>query len=321
MPILKQRGRELSAALDARLNALAALEPPPLSLKIQQALAISVPMQTSLIASVAVHALIIVGVGIKIIDPNSLASPHNVLDVVLVNSKSANRPQKADALAQANLDGGGNVDDKRRAKTPFPNLEQHAASDSAEQTRERVRQMEQEVRQLMTQAQAQAKVQRIEMKEQQSAAPNPSTTVDLMRRSLEIARLEAQIDRQYEAYQQRPKRKFIGARTAEYRFAQYVDNWRVKIERIGNLNYPSEAKVRRIYGSLQLTVAIKANGEVEDIQMNRSSGYKVLDQAAIRIVRLAAPFDAFPDNVRRDTDILHITRTWSFTKQDQLSAE
>jgi periplasmic protein TonB len=321
VPILKQRGRELSAALDARLNALAALEPPPLSLKIQQALAISVPMQTSLIASVAVHALIIVGVGFKVIDPNSLASPHNVLDVVLVNSKSANRPQKVDALAQANLDGGGNVDDKRRAKSPFPNLEQHAAADPAAQARERVRQLEIERQELMTQARAQAKVPQIEMRERLSTTPNPSTTVDLVQKSLEIARLEAQIDREFEAYQQRPKRKFIGARTAEYRFAQYVDNWRLKIERIGNLNYPQEAKARRIYGTLQLTVAIKASGEVEDIQMNRSSGYKVLDQAAIRIVRLAAPFDAFPDNIRHDTDILHITRTWSFTKQDQLSAE
>ena len=116
----------------------------------------------------------------------------------------------------------------------------------------------------------------------------------------------------------------VGRAVAKFltgRFAQYVDNWRLKIERIGNLNYPSEAKARRLYGSLQLTVAIKADGEVESVEVNRSSGHKVLDQAAIRIVRLAAPFDRFPDNIRRDTDILHITRTWTFTRADQVLAE
>jgi len=107
----------------------------------------------------------------------------------------------------------------------------------------------------------------------------------------------------------------------ESRFAHYVDAWRAKIERVGNLNYPEEAKTRRIHGSLQLTVSIKADGEIEDVQINRSSGYKILDDAAKRIVRLAAPFDRFPENIRRDTDILHITRTWLFTKSDLLSAE
>ena len=113
----------------------------------------------------------------------------------------------------------------------------------------------------------------------------------------------------------------MGARASEYRFAQYVDNWRLKVERIGNLNYPAEAKERKIYGRLQLTVAIKADGEVESVEINRSSGHKVLDQAAIRIVRLASPFDRFPQNIRVDTDILHITRTWTFTRADQVLAE
>ena len=113
----------------------------------------------------------------------------------------------------------------------------------------------------------------------------------------------------------------MGARASEYRFAQYVDNWRLKIERVGNLNYPDEARRKKIYGTLQLTVAIKADGEVEDIQINRSSGSKLLDEAAKRIVRLSAPFDRFPDNVKRDTDVLHITRTWMFTRGDLLSAE
>jgi protein TonB len=167
-----------------------------------------------------------------------------------------------------------------------------------------------------------AKTTVAELQPAPKAAVQPDAEArDLVEKSLEIARLEAQIRRDYQAYQERPKKKFVGARAEEYRFAQYVDTWRAKIERVGNLNYPEEAKSRKIYGSLQLTVGIKTDGEVESVEINRSSGKRVLDQAAIRIVRLAAPFDRFPDNIRVDTDILYITRTWTFTRADQVFAE
>jgi len=142
-----------------------------------------------------------------------------------------------------------------------------------------------------------------------------------MEQSAEMARLAAEIDVRSALYAKRPKKKFITASTQEYEYASYMRAWVAKVERIGNLNYPQEAKARKLYGSLQLTVAIKADGEVESVEVNRSSGHKVLDQAAVRIVRLAAPFDRFPENIRRDTDILHITRTWTFTKEDLLTAE
>ena len=101
-----------------------------------------------------------------------------------------------------------------------------------------------------------------------------------------------------------------------------MDNWRLKIERIGNLNYPAEAQdAQASTARCSSPSAIKADGEVEAVEINRSSGHKVLDQAAIRIVRLAAPFDRFPENIRADTDILHITRTWTFTRGDQVIAE
>ena len=126
--------------------------------------------------------------------------------------------------------------------------------------------------------------------------------------------------RNIEEYNQRPKRKFIGARVTEYRFAQYVEDWRQKVERVGNLNYPDSAR-GKLYGSLVLTVAIKQDGELERVEISRSSGHQVLDEAARRIVRLAAPYAVFPEAVRRDTDILEITRTWSFTGADQLRAD
>jgi protein TonB len=277
-------------------------------------------MQVAVLASIAFHLFVIIGVGFKIPFPPRWDAPHNTMDVVLVNSKSATRPQKADALAQANLDGGGNTDQKVRARSPFPAMDPRDPSQELRAAESRVKQLQAEARELMTQAKSKATVDLAEPAAQGAAKPNVDAR-DVIEKSLEIERLEAQIRRDFQAYQERPKRKFIGARAQEYRFAHYVDSWRVKVERIGNLNYPEEAKARKIYGSLQLTVAIKADGEVESVEINRSSGYRFLDQAAIRIVRLAAPFDRFPDNIRSDTDILHITRTWTFTRSDQVLAE
>ena len=274
-------------------------------------------MQVAFVASVAFHALVVVGLGFKFIDLRKWDAPHNVLDVVLVNSRSATKPEKADALAQASLDGGGNTDEKLRAKTPFPSLKEKEQQE--QQALARLKQLDREAKELMTQLKAPVQVQ-VPVAPAAEAKPNEQAR-DLVDKALEIARLEAQIRREYQAYQERPKKKFIGARASEYRFAVYVDNWRTKIERIGNLNYPEEAKRSRIYGSLQLTVGIKADGEVESVEINKSSRSKILDQAAIRIVRLAAPFDRFPDNIRKDTDILYITRTWTFTRGDQVLAE
>ncbi len=205
-------------------------------------------------------------------------------------------------------------------RAPFPLVETRESAPELKQAQSRVQQLEREAADLMTRLKSQAMV----------AVPDPvaernqksdKSAQDLIEKSLEIQRLEAQIRRDFQAYQERPRKKFVGARASEYRFAMYVDNWRLKIERVGNLNYPEEARRRKLYGSLQLTVGLKPDGEVESVEINRSSGQKVLDQAAIRIVRLASPFDRFPDAIRADTDILYITRTWSFTRADQLSAE
>ena len=277
-------------------------------------------MQVAVVSSIALHIVVIVGLGLRLPSMPRWDAPHNVMDVVLVNAKGSKRPEKADALAQANLDGGGNTDQKLRARSPFPTVAERDPSRELKAAESRRKQLEREARELMTQMKSKAAVALV-----QPAPATPSKADaearDLVEKSLEIARLEAQIRRDYQAYQERPKRKHIGARTEEYRFAHYVDSWRLKIERIGNLNYPSEARTRKLYGSLRLTVAIKANGEVEAVEIDRSSGHKVLDQAAIRIVRLASPFERFPDNIRADTDILHITRTWTFTRGDQVFAE
>ncbi len=309
-----------SARIDARLDAVAALPPPPVFLSVQKIIAVSVPTQIAVCFSVSIHLFLILAVGAKLFDPKNFMPPHNAMDVVLVNAKSANKPTKADALAQANLDGGGNTDEKRRAKTPLPAVDQTAAKNE-KMAEQRVKQLEQEMKTLMTQAKSNAKILQGEVSQQPSGAPKPLSSVELLQQSMEIQRLEAELAKEQEAYQQRPKRKFVGGRTTEYRFAQFVDNWRLKIERVGNLNYPEEAKRAGLQGQLQLTVAIKSNGEVEDIKVERSSGSKTLDQAAKRIVMLSAPFDRFPDNIKRDTDVLHITRTWIFGRDETLTSK
>jgi len=142
-----------------------------------------------------------------------------------------------------------------------------------------------------------------------------------MSRGMEIARLEAQIAREWEEYQQRPRRRFIGARAQEFRFARYIEDWRAKVERVGELNYPQAARDQKLYGNLLVTVSIKSDGSVDRVEINRPSGHRILDAAVLRIVQLAAPFAAFPPDIARDTDILSITRVWTFTRSDQLVTE
>jgi protein TonB len=279
-------------------------------------------MQVAVIASIAFHVVAIVGLGFRMPSVFGDSAPHNVMDVVLVNSRSAAKPVKADALAQANLDGGGNTDKKLRASTPFPAVDPRDPTPELKAAETRVKQLEAEQRELMTQLKSRAAVSLVDREAPSSVLKADSREArELIERNLEIERLEAQIRREHQAYQERPRRKFVGARAQEYRFAQYIDTWRLRIERIGNLNYPEEARARRIHASLRLTVAIKSNGEVENVELNQSSGYKFLDQAAIRIVRLAAPFEPFPASIKSDTDILHITRTWTFTRADQVTTE
>lgn len=279
------------------------------------------PLSAALAFSLVLHTFVLFGIGFALPDPRKAADLLQPLQVVLVNAKSKSRPVQADALAQSNLDGGGNTPEERHAKTPFPALSDDKKF-APEQAARRVQQLEQEQKRLLTQIKSSHSVpqEQAEEKPQQQESER-ATGEDLVQRSLEIARLEAQISRDFNAYQKMPRRKFIGARAQEYRFAQYVEDWRIKVERIGNLNYPEAARQQKIYGSLQLTVSIRADGSVENVEISRPSGQSILDAAALRIVKLASPFAPLPPDIRRDTDILSITRTWTFTQSDKLESE
>ena len=272
--------------------------------------------------SVLLHAVVL-SIHFKlpeIIRDKYMAPP---LDVVLVNSKTRAKPIKADVLAQANLDGGGNTDENRRAKTPLPVLKEAQPGADAKRAARRVKELEAQQSRMMTQVQAPRNVAAAEPPKPASAAETPRIDVsgqNLATSALAIARMEAQISRQLEEYNKRPKKEFVGSRAREYRFAQYAEDWRLKVERVGNLNYPEDAR-GRVYGSLILIVSIRADGNLESIEVKQSSGHQILDRAAERIVKMAAPYASFPANVKRDTDILVITRTWTFARGDKLFGE
>jgi protein TonB len=186
----------------------------------------------------------------------------------------------------------------------------------------RMRQLEAQQQQLLAMSRdSRLRVPAEAVRQAPSEEPTPKVNGrDLADLSLAALRLQAEIDKNLEAYQRIPRKKFIGARAAEDRFAFYADAWRVKIERIGTLNFPAEAR-GKIYGNLQLTVIIRADGTVEKVELDRSSGLKVLDEAARKIVRMATPFAAFPPDIRREVDQIIITRTWFFGRGDKIWTE
>lgn len=280
--------------------------------------------QISLASSILLHIVVLALVTFTMPDKSAVEN-NRPMEVVLVNAKSKARPVKADVKAQSNLDGGGNTDADRRAKSPLPVLRNDPHSSDVVATQKRVEQLEQEMRRLMAQNKSSIHVQAGQSQTAPQTQPQPNVPVapseSDIQRSLNIQRLEAAIAKQWEAYQKRPRRQSIGARAEEYRFARYVEDWRVKIERVGELNYPQAARDQKIYGSLLLIVSIKSDGRVENIELRRSSGHKVLDQAAINIVKLAAPYAPFPPDIAKDTDVIDISRTWRFTNTDQLQTE
>ena len=270
-------------------------------------------------ASLLLHATLL---AVRFTPPDFIdKARERAMDVILVNSKSKSRPDKAQAKAQTNLDGGGNTEEDLRAKTPLPPSPNTREGTDLVEAQRRVAELEAQQQKMMTRLASEKAV--AADKNRNSPTPAPAeirTGADLASSALAIARIEGQISRQLEEYNQRPRKKFIGARVEEYRFAQYVEDWRQKIERIGNLNYPDAAK-GRLYGSLVLTVIIKSNGDLDRVEVNRSSGQRLLDDAARRIVQMSAPFAAFPEAIRRDTDVLEITRTWTFTNADRLRSD
>ena len=275
----------------------------------------------AMLGSILLH-LFVLAIKFSPFDLSALDRNGPPLEVALVNAKSTTKPTKAEILAQAHLDGGGNTDANRRAKSPLPVLPRESSSTELAVATQKVQELEKQAKEMMTQLRARAAVApAVPTPTNAQEMPELPTATEAMQRTLEAMRLEAQIAKEMEAYEKRPKRRFVGARAEEYRFARYVEDWRLKVERIGNLNYPEAARAKKLYGSLLLTVGIRSDGTLESVALDRSSGQKILDTAAKKIVEIASPFAPFPPDIRRDTDILYITRTWTFAPGDSLISQ
>jgi protein TonB len=268
----------------------------------------------ALAVSVVLHAIVLLITFAPPVFDGSKSVPH--LDVVLVNSKTSSKPVKADALAQANLDGGGNTEADRRARTNLPKLNNLESEPTVQLASRQVRQLEEEAQHLLQLSQGghptADKTRPVPELPREAKLEDPAAEQQRLR----IAQLEAQIAKEWDEYQKLPRRKFIGARTEGVVYAEYVDQWRQRIEKIGTQYFPEEARRRKLYASLVMTVHIRADGSVEKVEIDRSSGYRLLDAAARRAVDLAGPFPPFPPAVRKDWDILSISRTFSYTRSD-----
>jgi len=276
----------------------------------------------ALLLATAVHAVLILGMSFDFRQSQPAERRQPNLEILVVhNPRPPQETPQADFLAQTSQQGGGNQDDKARPLAPEPPL-----ADAPPPLPEPPASPAASAPPPPAPAKTVIAAQRPETASPRQPRhhtkpepkPLPSLSQLLASSRQEADRLSAELNRKRELYAKRPRRKHISASTQEYQYAAYLEAWRRKVERIGNLNYPDEAKRRKLYGNLVLSVALRPDGSVEEIRLTRSSGQALLDDAAIRIVRLAAPYAPFPKEIREETDILEITRTWQFLSDNQL---
>lgn len=277
--------------------------------------------------SILIHMTVILGVSFAVPQVKPAVDQLPTLEITLVNTKSDSKPEKADFLAQANQDGGGDSPQPKMARSPLPINPVPSKEKTTPVARIQTKRASDPVKpppKVIAQTKPAAKkIKQPNVQPKPARKPEKDTKIGLVKtpQSLrERARLSAEISRFWDEYQKRPRRKFLSARTREYKYAAYMEAWRAKVERVGNLNYPEQAKRRKLTGQLVLDVELNPDGTLREITVIRPSGHKVLDDAAIRIVNLSAPFAAFPQNIRDDVDILHITRTWQFLRGNRLTS-
>jgi periplasmic protein TonB len=268
----------------------------------------------TLFMSVCIHAVLILGLGFTIsVAPKVVSN----IQVTLAAYRSAEAPKDADFLAQANQQGSGTEDKALAPSTPV-------TSPFVANTINKLEQFLQERPTIPAKDNSKIVSRDGGVRQQDSTPQPPQPNVNKMNGENlgdSVATLQAQLDLHRQEYAKRPRRYTISsASTKESADAVYLDAWRKRIEGIGNLNYPTEASSKGVYGSLRLMVAINPDGTVNDIRILRSSGERLLDEAAVRIVQLSAPFPPFPPELRKQIDVLEIIRTWQFQRGNTFSS-
>ena len=269
----------------------------------------------TLFFAIVLHGVIILGV--TFISSPSANNMTPSLDVILVNTHNPSEPDKADYLAQVSQDGGGNSDKKVRPTDLFtaPTLSSQPGISMMQSITQRQHIQQSREREFITAQTSDFQV----VSQKKNQQHDKHTLIQPNQKSSTMpARLVEELSLTYEAYAQKPKEKFLSSRTREFIAAGYMRSWVDKVERLGNADYPDDAIRNKLSGTLILDVAINADGSIHKMELRQSSGHQVLDDAAKRIVRMSAPFDAFPGKLRQQADIIHITRSWEFLSSNEL---
>lgn len=274
-------------------------------------------LSTALYA-LAVHLVLLLGLQFDLsLTSATLQQPS--LDITLVPITDDQPPTDADFLAQANQRGGGDKDERAKPTTVLQGqtavVAQKPVSTPVRDIAKPVQAPQPEKAVLTVDEPSRHKTVANQLKKQTKPEPQKLSAATLTRQSRQFARLQAQLAEQQQASAKRPRKKIISASTREYAPAAYMEAWRAKVERVGTMNYPEAARRAGISGSLRMAVEIRPDGRVSKVEISRSSGYPVLDKAAIRVVNLAAPFSPLPAAITKEADILVIVRTWQFAEE------
>jgi len=265
-----------------------------------------------MIFAVMLHALVILGVSFNLPDPQQKLEDTG-LEVILVQRASTKAPDEAVYLAQANQRGGGEERARLRPtaplSTPLPILAEGVANTPLNSAPPQTD--TEQTKAILHRDSSRNRLQAPQAERKRPRRPLARATA-MAEQRLRTARLEAEIGQKLRAYAKRPKKVYLSANTREYRYARYMQAWVAQVERIGTLNFPAAATRHHIFGELVLSVGIRPDGSVDSVRIIQPSGFEILDRSALRIVRMAAPYDPLPQDIREQTDILQITRTWQF---------
>ncbi|MBR9871623.1 MAG: energy transducer TonB [Gammaproteobacteria bacterium] len=267
----------------------------------------------TLFMAVALHAIAVLGITFAPELPSSVAQ---TMEITLSQFDDEQAPEQADFLAQTNQQGSGTENEPLEMTSPQPaEVSQPEVADVQPEPKATTEPQPSQNRAVIETDRARREV--AQQNDQVDPEPLPrAKRKSLMERSLEIASLEARLDAQQQAYARKPRvMRVTAASTLKSNNAWYVQDWVGKVTRVGNINYPTEARRAGIYGDLRMLVSIRKDGTIKEVAILQSSGSSVLDDAAIRIVRMAAPFAPFPESMREKADELEIIRTWSFQKR------
>jgi protein TonB len=269
-------------------------------------------LKAALIVSIGLHGALLT---VRFVDPEGFNRifQDTPLEVILVNSRSGEVPDKAQAIAQASLAGGGEAA-VGRATSPLPPSALVEIGDANEDARQQIEQLKETQAQLLTQVRRELALLPISDPLRDQGDPNERAQEDRRRQLVELL---AEIEKRINEENARPKKRYISPATREEVYALYYDHLRRKIEDRGTRNFP-ENQGRKLYGELTMNVTVDAEGRVVDTEVVRSSTSKVLDRRAVAIVNAAAPFGRFTAAMRRKADQLVITSRFRFTREENL---